>query len=98
MKVTPDGLTLLAARLGAASAKVVAHLTPRERLAAELQVQRALARSVEDTITSTHPLHRPPLRERLATIKARVRTLAAALKTNRGGSGPQGAGTDGDAG
>ena len=83
MKVTPESLALLAARVGMASAKELAQLTVRERLTADLQTQQALVRSVKNSIEDTHPIHRKPVRQRLAAVQARVRALLAALKPDR---------------
>jgi len=80
MKVTADGMALLAGRMGKASGEVLVRLTSWERKAADLATQRVVLTMIQAEITGTNPLYRGPLKERLARTKARIRSLSASLK------------------
>lgn len=80
MRVTPDGMALVAARMGKASAELLVRLTSWEKKAADLATERVVLSMIQAEITCTHPLYRAPLHERLAQTKARIRSLSASLK------------------
>lgn len=80
MRVTPQGMALVAARVGKASAEALVRMTAWEQKAADLETQRATLTMIQAEITMTDPVYRGPLRERLADTKARIRSLSASLK------------------
>lgn len=80
MRVTADGIALVAARVGKASAEILVRLTSWERKAADLATERAVLSMIQAEITGTHPMYRGPLHDRLAQTKARVRVAEAALR------------------
>lgn len=80
MKITPEGLSLVAARVGKGSAEALVRLDIWEQKAAELETQRATLMMIQAEIGVTNPLHRGHLKERLVSIKTRIRSLSAALK------------------
>ena len=80
MRVTPQGMALVAARVGKASAEALVRMTPWEQKAADLETQRATLAMIQAEINMTDPVYRGPLKEQLASTKARIRSLSASLK------------------
>lgn len=80
MRVTPDGIALVAARVGKASADALVRLTSWEKKAADLATERVVLSMIQAEIVCTHPMHRGELQERLAQTTARIRSLSASLK------------------